>query len=194
MPLVNKILDDLVQAAIAAKTHFQMLWAQKHTAMLQPDLRRTMNTHSEFFLASQDAHFKAIFVDFALIFDKRKDVSSASNYLRLTKDSMPKAEWAALNNEYIVLRQRVKPVVQVRHDAIAHVSAELTEKDVFERLGFTWDEIRAAVDDAATFVTHLAGHQSAGQLGIPRDKRLEEATLRLLATLKIGDEALKKIP
>jgi len=72
----------------------------------------------------------------------------------------------------------------VRHKTVAHIDARLSEKDVFSPLNITWNEVRRIIYDAATFIEQLAGAPHQGAIGIPRDGRLGEATLKLLRALK----------
>jgi hypothetical protein len=72
----------------------------------------------------------------------------------------------------------------VRHKLVAHVDAGLSEKDVFGPLQITWNEVRSIIYDTAAFVEELASAPHQGAVGIPRDGRLCEATLKLLHALK----------
>ena len=125
----SKILSDLVDSAIAAKTHYEVWWAQASEA--KPKLVGLMNAHSDFFHASYDAHYTAFFVNVAHLFDGRSDSSSIPTYFAAIRPSTDPAAMAALESEFAALSLRARPLVVARHKTVAHVDARLTEKDVF---------------------------------------------------------------
>ncbi len=178
----SKVLADLVSSATGAKTHYDVWWAQVSEA--KPLLAGTMNTHSDFFRASQDAHYTACFIYLAHIFDKRSDSSSLATYLVLMRDQTEPAQFQEIEARYTALAYRATPLIAVRHKTVAHIDAHLSEKDVFAPLNITWNEVRSIIYDAAALVEQLAGAPHQGAVGIPRDGRLSEATLKLLMALK----------
>lgn len=178
----STLLADLITSATGAKTHFDIWWAQVSDA--KPAFVSVMNTHSDFFLASQDAHYKAFFINLAHLFDKRSDSSSLPTYLNAIRTKTDPTRLLDLETRYAVLATRADPLVTVRHKTVAHIDARLTEKDVFAPLNITWNEIRSVINDTGAFVTELAGAAHSGEIGIPRDGRLAEATLRLLLALQ----------
>jgi len=178
----SKVLADLVSSATGAKTHYDVWWAQVNEA--KPLLVGVMNRHSDFFLASQDAHYKPFFIYLAHIFDKRPDSSSLATYLALTRDYTEPTQLQQIEARYAGLAYRATPLISVRHKTVAHVDARLSERDVFAPFDITWNEIRSIIYDAAALVEQLAGARHQGALGIPRDGRLSEATLKLLRAIK----------
>lgn len=177
----SKILGDLIDSAIAAKVHFDVWWAQASEA--KPHLVRVMNAHSDFFHASYDAHYTAFFVNFAHLFDPRPDSSSIPTYFSTIRATADATAFAVLETEYAKLASRARPIVIVRHKTVAHVDARLTEKDVFAPLNTTWNEVRDIIYESTEFVAKLASAPS-GRLGIPRDRRLIEATLKMIRALE----------
>jgi hypothetical protein len=178
----SKVLADLVSSATGAKTHFDVWWAQMSDA--KPKFVRAMNEHSDFFRASQDAHYTACFIYLAHLFDKRLDSSSLPTYLALIRDQTLPAQFQTIEARYIALADQATPLITVRHKTVAHVDARLSEKDVFSPFNITWNEVRSIIYDAATFVEQLAGAPHQGSLGIPRDGRIGKATLKLLSALR----------
>lgn len=176
----SKILGDLVDSAIAAKTHYEVWWAQASEA--KPKLVELMNAHSDFFHASSDAHYTAFFVNVAHLFDGRADSSSIPTYFAAIRPITDPTAMAALESEFAALSLRARPLVVARHKTVAHVDARLTEKDVFGPLNVTWNEVRDVIYDSAEFVARLAAAPS-GSIGISRDRRLIEATLKLIRAL-----------
>ena len=178
----SKLLADLLSSATGAKAHYDMWWAQVNEA--KPEFARLMNEHSDFFLASQDAHYTAFFVHIAHLFDKRADSSSLPTYLDAIRGQTDPARMQSLEARYAALAVRAAPLITVRHKTVAHIDARLTEKDVFAPLNITWNQIRSVINDTALFVTELTGAAQPGEVGIPRDGRLGEATMRLLGALR----------
>lgn len=170
-----KILDDLVSSAIRAKAHFEIWWAQASEA--EPHLVRAMNSHSNFLRAFDDAHYTAFFVDFAHLFDARPDSSSIPTYFSAIRATTNPETLMALETEFASLCIRAKPLIIASHKSVAHVNAQLTEKDVFAPLNISWTEVRNIIYESVDFVAKLASDTS-GILGIPRDRRLIEATLK----------------
>lgn len=183
----TKVLTDLIRSAAGTKTHYDVWWAQASDA--KPKFLGVMNVHSDFFHASQDAHYIACFTYLAHLFDKRSDSSSLTTYLSLIRDKTEPSKFKEIESHYDSLAIRATPLIKVRNKTVAHIDAGLSEKDVFAPLNITWNEIRSIIYDVTAFVEHLARtrHQDADGIardGIPRDGRLGEATLRLLRALK----------
>lgn len=177
----SKVLGDLITSATSAKAHFEIWWAQVNEA--KPRLVGKMNEHSDFFLASADAHCIAFFVYLAHLFDERQDSSSIPTYLRASSKILDSAKLHELQMEYAALAKRAVPLITARHKTVAHIDAALREEDVFEPLAVTWNEVRAVIYDSAIFVAKLTGTSDLGSIGICRDRRLIEATLRLIESL-----------
>ena len=179
-----KILGDLITSATSAKCHFEVWWAQVSEA--KPGLVGVMNQHSDFFRASADAHYTAFFVYVAHLFDKRPDSSSIPTYLNAATETSDPVALASLRTEFEALAARAAPLITARHKTVAHIDARLTEKDVFAPLNITWDEVRDIVYDSAKFVAKLGGATDLGSIGICRDRRLIESTLKLINALPKG--------
>ncbi len=177
----DKILSDLIQSAIAAKTHYEVWWAQASEA--KPTLVGIMSDHSDFFHASYHAHYTSFFVYIAHLFDKRPDSSSISTYLFAVRGTIDPAILQVLVTRYLVLAERAAPLVTARHKTVAHIDARLSEKDVFAPLNITWNEVHEIINDSCDFVADLASSKDSSSLGIPRDRRLIESTLRLIRAL-----------
>lgn len=143
-----------------------------------------MNEHNDFFRASQDAHYTACFIYLAHLFDKRSDSSSFLTYLAAIRSSTDPIKFQNIDSRFSALASRAAPLVTVRHKLVAHVDAGLSETDVFGPLKITWNQIRCIIYDTAAFVEELAGAPHQGAVGIPRDGRLGEATLKLFRALK----------
>jgi hypothetical protein len=178
------VLADLVNSATAAKVHFEVWWAQANEA--KPGLLGQMNTHSDFFRASYDAHYIAYHIYLAHLYDSTPKTASIGTYLKEIKPKTPASTYAALEQEFQDLRNRARPLVIARHKTIAHVDQFLTEKEVFSQADpITYNSIKDLIYDSAQFVAKLAGHENQpGQIGIARDRRLLEATLALIKALR----------
>lgn len=176
-----KILDDLVASATSAKAHFEVWWAQASEA--KPKHVPVMDAHSDFFHASADAHYTAFFDYLAHLYDRRPDSSSIPTYFRVMRGPMEPVQLKQLQDEYASLLSRAEPLLTARHKTVAHVDARLKESDVFAPLNVTWNQVRDVIYDSAKFVAKLAGATDPGSIGICRDRRLIEATLRLIQAL-----------
>lgn len=179
----RSVLADIVQSAIGAKAHFEIWWAQASEA--RPSLLRQMNEHSDFFNASYDAHYLAYHVYVGQLFDTTPRTASIQTYLKEVRNRAPDKEFKALESEYKALSKRSRTLVVARHKTVAHVDSMLTEKEVFQQADpITYTQARDLIYDVAQFVAKLAGHaDSPGQIGIGRDRRLVEATLKLIRAL-----------
>lgn len=178
----KKILQDLINSATAAKTHYEVYWAQANEA--KSSLLDTLNEHVDFFRASYDAHYVAFFVYLAHLFEKNRDSSCIQTYLSaiaLTTDPIQFHDWQV---QYKNLAERALPLIRARNKTVAHVDARLSESDVFGPLQITWDDVRMVIYDSAKFVAELAGTTELGSIGIPRDGRLIDSTLKMIRTLK----------
>jgi AbiU2 len=182
MPKVS-VLGDIVQSALAAKAHYGVWWALVSEA--RPQLVPTMNEHSDFFIAVQDAHFVAFHTYAAHLFDRHAGSASIPAYLKeLHRKRFDALRLSVFEAEYKALEGRAKPVLRARHKIVAHVDARLTDREVYGLSIATWNQIRDVIYDAAQFVAKLAGDETQpGTFGIPHDRRLPDATLRLIRTL-----------
>lgn len=178
----EKILNDLTESASAAKTHYEVWWAQANRA--KPELVGVLNDHSDFFRASYHAHYTSIFVYLAHLFDKRADSSSIPTYFNAIRQTMAPDDLQILESRFKILEKGAKPLLDVRHKTVAHIDAKLTEKDVLAPLNITWIEISNIIYDVCRFVEELNPPPAiGGYVGIPRDERLIEATMKLLQAL-----------
>ena len=177
----TKTLADIISSATGAKTHFDMWWAQASEGRQRFVAAR--NRHSDFFLASRDAHYVAFFIYFGQLFDKRADASSIRNYLNSAKSTIAPDDFAAYTDRHLVISDRAKPLLTIRNFQVAHVNQQLSESDVFAPLKTTWFKVRDTIYDSAAFVAELAGSSNGGEIGIPRDGRLAEATVSLFTAL-----------
>jgi AbiU2 len=177
-----KVLADIVQSTIGAKTHWDMWWAQAHHARL--DYKEQLAEHSDFFDATYDAHYMAYFVYLAHLFDKRADSSSIARYFALM-GSTTEIPWDRdLECRFAALSERAKPLLVARHKTVAHIDAICTEKDVFNQFTITWNEVHSLTNEIVDLVTALRKASHPGEIGIPRSHRLTEATINLLESLK----------
>ena len=160
------------------KAHYDTWWAFVNEGRLGNDYKNISLKGSDFIRVSEDAHYTATFVYFAHLFDKRTDVSSIPMYLSLIKTEIESIEYRELENQYINLQSRAKPILKVRHKLVAHIDSQLSEADVFDEIGMTWNEIRDVIYDTAKFVAFLNKSTVT-----PRDGRLSEAVQALLRAL-----------
>lgn len=179
---VTKILNDLINSASCAKAHFEVYWTLV-SDISRPRYINTMNEHNDFFRTTINAHYTAFFVYFAHLYDPRRDSSSIPNYLKAIDAQSDPLVFSALQKDYERLTNRAKPLLIGRHKSVAHIDITLTEKEVFQDLPISWNEIRSVVYDSALYVAKLAGTSDLGSIGICRDNRLSDSTAHLLATL-----------
>ncbi len=179
----SKILNDLIRSASAAKIHYEVWWAQKYE--VKPNLATVMNEHSDFFRASADAHYTALFVNLAHLYDKRPDSSCLLTFLNESANFIESNRLVLLREEYEVLANRAAPLITVRHKTVAHIDAKLSEQAVFASLDTIWiNQVREIVYDSTIFVAKLAGTTDLGAIGIARDQRFIECTLKLISALQ----------
>ena len=177
----SKILDDIVSSAIGAKRHYEVWWAQFSEA--RPELDGVIDEHWAFFETSQDAHYSAFFLNLGHLFDGRSDSSSIRSYLSKLRAEADEVTIRDLENGFSALAERAKPVLAIRHKAIAHIDARLTEKEVFLPLDMTWNEIRDVIYASCDFVERLAS--AAGRpISVPPSRRQIEATLRMIRSIR----------
>ena len=165
----SKVLGDLITSASSAKAHYEVWWAQVGEA--KPKYARTMNNHSDFFHASADAHYKAFFVYFAHLYDKRKDSSSIPTYLNEIATTADPGNVLLLRVEYDTLVSGAGPLLTARHKTVAHVDAKLSEKDVFAPLniGTSFTTLRSSSPSSQEQMTSI---QSASVATVVSSNRL----------------------
>lgn len=182
----KKILNDLVNSATAAKTHYEVFWAQANEA--QSSLLDNLNEHADFFRASYDAHYVAFFVYLAHLFERNPNSSCIKTYLSVISASADAAQIHDWHSRYKDLAERALPLIRARNKTVAHVDARLSENDVFFPLKITWDEVRMIIYDSARFVAELAEAAEVSSTGIPRDGRLIDSTLKMIHALKNSNQ------
>lgn len=88
---ISKVREDIVQAAVGAKVHYDVWWAQVSEGRMR--YPAALQQYSDFSGASQDAHYTAFFIYFAQLFDKGRNNSSIPTYLRLAKVALASSEY-----------------------------------------------------------------------------------------------------
>lgn len=178
----EKILKDIIDSAVCAKAHFDILWAQISECV--PEYTDIMNEHSDFFRASRDAHHKAFIMSIAQLYDDDENSSTLRTYLKISAPETPTNKHNELKEKYQKLKTQALPIMRARHKTIAHIDARLTQKEVWLPLKITWNEIKSIVCNTAQFVAELANATHLGAIGIPENKRMNKAVTKLLESLK----------
>ena len=179
-----KIYNDLKNSANGAKAHFEVWWALASRA--KPEFVSVLDQHSDFFRAAFDAHYTSYFVYLAHLFDERKDSSSIPRYFDAISSTSKATTLQLLKMRFAELEKRAKPLITVRHKTVAHIDVKLTEKDVFMPLNITWNVVRNIIYDVSQFVKEIDPapvSEGVGYIGVPRDERLIEATMKILQVL-----------
>ena len=174
----QKILNDIAQSAINMKAHYDTWWAFVHHGRLGEDYKNALLKNSDFIRVTEQAHYISMFIYFAHLFDSRSDVSSIPMYLSKLKQEIDSSEYCVLEHQYKNLRAQALPILKVRHKLIAHIDSQLSELDVFQQIGMSWDEIFKVINETAEFVSKLNSSNVT-----PRDGRLSEAVMTALKRL-----------
>jgi hypothetical protein len=180
----TKVLDDLIEAAASAKSHWEVWWVlasggdnAKHAKI---------EKHSEYFRVAYNAHYIAIFICFAKLFDTQPKTSSIFSYLKEISAHTDSSEMKELWREYSAIENAARPLIQIRHRSIAHTNAYLKESDVFSPLNITWFDIRDRIFKSCEFVERIAipaRTVGIGYSGIPRTDYYTKATHNMLDAL-----------
>ena len=176
----EKILEDIVESATRARAHYQMWWALANR--IHPDLEPRTSEYNDFFVLTCAASYTAMFIYIGHLFDKSNDVSSIDTYLKRTSKSLPMATFKEFKDKHNELVKRAKPIVKARHMSVAHINAFLTEKEVFIRHGFTWNELRDLIEDSCTLVRTLARSRGLSSTVFDSDRYMQ-ATLEVVRAL-----------
>ena len=179
-----KIQKDMVDAAIGAKTHFDVWWTLASEGRLR--FKQSFKSHSDYLGADSAAHYIAFFICFSLLFDKTKRGGSIAKWLKLGEAKMGAERYKALSSSHDELFKRAEPLLTIRNNLVAHLNAIKSEADVFSELNITWFAMRDIIYDTVRFLADAIGISSPSDIGIPRDGRLYEATIALLRSL--GEE------
>ena len=100
----DKLLDDLAESATCARAHYQVWWALANR--IYPDLEDRANDYADFFRASFDAHYTAMFINVGHLFDRRKDSSSVKTLLDLLVNDLTEDEHASFTTRFEALAAR----------------------------------------------------------------------------------------
>jgi len=174
----------LMEEGSAARAHFQIWWTSRNLAI--PKYLPTMDDHSDFFLASNAAHFKSFFLALSKIFDRDKRAAGVSHLkeaLRNEGRSKVADEFEKTIEPLAILVQRV---MNIRNRTIAHNERELPRDKVYEIYGSTPNEIRSLIDSTCSAINNVA--QALGITNsIFENDRLERSTLEMLDRLAKGN-------
>lgn len=177
----GKVLQDVIQSAIGMKAHYDTWRALVSHAKQQSYYKKAIHLHSDFLKATEDAHYTAMFIYFFHLYDKNKDSSSIPNCLLFLEPEQQQD----LQEQFNLLSQRAKPIIQVRHKLVAHIHNQISEAELFRRVAMKWDDIGQLFYDTSDFVALLAD-STPNNLGIPRDGRMLEAVERVIYKLSNG--------
>lgn len=181
----HTITQRLIEEGIAAKAHFQVWWALDNLA--RPKYLPTMNdlSYVDFFHASGSGHFKLFFIALSKIFDRDNRVAGISQLKSALRSEGRSQSALRIETALKPLAPRIKRVLKIRNQSIAHNEYALPRKKVYETNGITPNEIREIIN-----VVCGAINETARELGINNtifeSDRLERATLALLGTLEKG--------
>ena len=164
------------------KAHYDTWWAFVHDGRQDANYKNAMSNSNDFIRVTEQAHYTAAFVYFAHFYDNRKDTSSIPTYLSIIKAEVNADFYNDLVRQFEDLRSRAKPILKIRHKLIAHIDNQLSESDVFDEIGMTWNEIGKVLHDTVEFVVFMAGSES-GLLGIARSGRMSASVLNVLRRL-----------
>ncbi len=175
-----KVLLNLLESAIYAKAHYQIWWALCNQA--HPRYDPAMNRFIDFFSVTECAHFGAMTVNLAHLFDKRGDSSSLLTYLRIDAAAFPSLELMTLKKRVESLALVAESVLKIRHKAVAHKDATFNEKQVFDDADITPDKIRDLIHSCADLVDDLRRRKRWSN-GVFEGQRFADATLGLVQAL-----------
>jgi len=185
MTRARTITEHLIEEGKAARAHFQVWWALRNMAL--PDYLDAMNDleYVDFFHASNSGHYKLFFITLAKIFDRDDRVAGVKE-LRKALRAQGRSDLALIiAKELKPITPLVQRILRIRNMRIAHNDLTTPIDKVYRVNGITPNQIRRVIDETCEII-----NQVAGELGISNrifeGGRLEQATLRMLETLRQG--------
>jgi hypothetical protein len=188
MTNAEKILDDVVTSAGEMFAHFEVYWVLASEALKEINERepfaKEISRHSDFFKVTRSAHYKSLFLSLGLLWDEDPKASSVFSYLHAARTELGEDAYSNLSAIASELKFRVKPLIIVRHNVIAHTQSRKTKAQIVKPLGITWNEIALLVNESVAFVELLQKSAKVNYNRIPGHRRLAKSTFGLLFELR----------
>lgn len=137
---VERRLEIVTQQIVRAKLFYDIWWLYKGSET-RPHIIDTLNDFSEFFRFDEHAHFVSMVIHCAAIWDKRRGNVSLPGVANCILDPRGKTEDKALDDAISGYAKAAQGLVKLRHEAIAHRSAEFDYSEAFTRAAVTPDSI-----------------------------------------------------
>lgn len=183
--MLHKIVRDLIEEGTAANVHFQTWWALRNLAL--PDYYDTMNHYEyvDFFHASNSGHYKLFYIALSKIYDPNVKASGIRG-LKVALDRAGKADLCEyIDKKMANVSSVVVKLMKIRNQSVGHNQTDITRQKVYKVNGISPDQIRELIDITCSVINHVAL-----KLDIPdfifESDRVEQATLKMLQTLKAG--------
>jgi hypothetical protein len=183
LPIDDRI-ERAAQLVLRARIFFD-IWFYFEGRDTRASIFKTMEEYSEFFRFAPHAHFVALIVSIAAVFDKRRDTIALPGLAReMDKANLlppqTKSEVDALMAQAAPLASKV---TILRHNAFAHRSATLSCDDAFKAAAVTVLQMRELTEIALKIANHLTQARGRGQHFFNELAREDaEAMMKALAT------------
>ena len=185
MSEARDIVEHLIEEGTAARAHFQVWWVLRNVAV--PRLLSAMDhpAYVDFFHASNSGHYKLFFIALSKIFDRDDRVAGISELKKALRAEGRTDLALYIASELKPIEQLVVRIMRIRDKSIAHTERRIPRTRVYKINGITPNQIRQVIDQVCSVINHVARDLGISNT-IFQSARLEEATLRMLETLRRG--------
>lgn len=184
--IVPKSIYELRQAATHAALNYEIWWVYK-SSDTRPKFVKTMNRYTIFFQTAIHAHFVAMIIALYRIYENRKDTHNFERLLSdlVTEFDAEEADTKCYRDRFETLKPTWIKIAKLRNDAFGHRSADLTIKDVFQKVAVTPDEFRDFIRKTEELLNDVSHRYMKSTHQFNTGAR--EQALRLLEDLKKTD-------
>lgn len=181
----QRVISVLIEEGIAARSHFQVWWVLRNTAL--PRFCATMNheQYVDFFAASSAGNYKLFLLALSKIFDRDSRVAGLQA-LKKTLASEGRSDLAdRIERELSPHQQTVSALLGIRNQSLVHNEQGVPRADVYKANPVTPNQIEALLDAVCNVVNEVA--LALGTTNVIFDSaRTSDATLRMLEALERG--------
>ena len=155
---IKRQLDITTQQIVRAKIFYDIWWFYRGPDT-RPHILETLNDLSEFFLFDDHAHYVSMIIHCAVVWDKARGNIGLPRVSKLILDPNRKPKDRELSDAIACHAKKAEGLVKLRHEAIAHRSAEFDYPEAHKRAGLPRDQIPAMLNEWLNVINHLRERQ-----------------------------------
>ena len=148
---MEQILDDIKRTINHAILCHEAWWFLYGTNPMRDQIINVYNNYLEIFETIRPALYTSFIVKLASVFDNDKNSISLKFVIKEIEKSTDK-HFKAARIDFDDLWERGRKLFKYRNKVIAHRDKNVTSRNFAEETGFTYDDLKAILEDVSTFL------------------------------------------